>query len=82
MPSELLVRVTATGHHQPGGDELDGRARLITASLAGGRGQAPGGYSDQVKSINTGVDVATEHVTRRCTPAFALAFAIAGTPHS
>jgi hypothetical protein len=35
-----------------------------------------------MKSTATGVDVATVELANRCTPAFALPFATAGTPHS
>src|SRR5260370_5107769 len=39
-------------------------------------------YSDQMKSTATGVDVDTVELANRCRPAFAFAFATAGTPHS
>src|SRR5258708_32384825 len=41
-----------------------------------------GDYSDQIKSYEIGVDVTIVACANRGTPAFAFAFAIAGTPHS
>src|SRR6266567_2224196 len=56
----------------------------FATSIAGMTGKwfATGDYSDHTKSTSMGVDVATVAAANRCTPAFAFAFATAGTPHS
>src|SRR5579859_1095763 len=58
---------------------LESGAIVTVHPLPAGRGS---GHSDQMRSANTGVEVLTVAIANRCSPALALLFAIAGTPHS